>query len=192
MPPRSKVEKSPHYKEIVDLLLSGQSGRTVSKYLMDTYNEDIGYGSINTFKRNHLDIEAEVKTRELTKQKQQQLREKQEEQKQEAILERAEIESDVAVAKEEAITKLAQALHVIEFFINTYGEEVVITMMNDAEVKSDSKLNLLLKAIKYYLDFYKDDKPEVNINNQTLTTSFNKDKIRSILDAKRGANTRRD
>ena len=192
MPPRSKVEKSPHYKEIVDLLLSGQSGRTVSKYLMDTYNEDIGYGSINTFKRNHLDIEAEVKTRELTKQKQQQLQKKQEEQKQEAILERAEIESDVAVAKEEAITKLAQALHVIEFFINTYGEEVVITMMNDAEVKSDSKLNLLLKAIKYYLDFYKDDKPEVNINNQTLTTSFNKDKIRRILDAKRGANARRD
>ena len=166
MPPKSKVEKSPHYKEIVDLLLQGQSSRTVSDYLKNTYNEDIGYGAINSFRNKHLDIEAEVKTRELTR----------------SIQKRAEIEGDVEVAKEEAIHKLSQALHVLEFFFGTYGEEAIITMMKDAEVKSDSKLNLLLRAIKYYLDFYKDDKPECNITTPTFHDLMNDDLLRELTD----------
>ena len=184
MAPRSKVEKSPHYKEIVDLLLSGQSGRSVSKYLMDTYNEDIGYGSINTFKRNHLNIGLEVKTRELTKQKLQE--------NQDSLLERAEVESDVAVAKEGAINKLTQALHVLEFFFGTYGEEAVITLMKDAEVKSDSKLNLLLRAIKYYLDFYKDDKPECNITTPTFHDLMNTDLLMELTDDEYTGDTQTD
>lgn len=179
MPPRSKVKKSPHYKEIVELLLQGQSSRTVSDYLKNTYNEDIGYGAINRFKNEHLNIEAEVKTRELTRKKQEERqRELQENQKNEAILERAEIEADVEIAKEEAITKLAQALHVLEFFFSNYGEDVVIALMKDSEVKSDSKLNLLLKAIKYYLDFYKDDKIENNVNvKPTFHDLMNKEEL---------------
>lgn len=163
---KTKVEKSPHYKEIVELLLQGQSSRTVSNYLMKTYNEDIGYCAINSFRNKHLDISSEVRTRELTKQKQ----------------ERAELESDVENAKEGAINKLTQALHVLEFFFGTYGEESIINLMKDTEVKSDSKVNLLLRAIKYYLDFYKDDKPEYNINTQSFHELMNTDLLRELTD----------
>lgn len=86
------------------------------------------------------------------------------------------------VAKEEAIHKLTKALHVLEFFFGTYGEEAIITMMKDAEVKSDSKLNLLLRAIKYYLDFYKDDKPECNITTPTFHDLMNDDLLRELTD----------
>lgn len=186
---KTKVEKSPHYKEIVNLLLQGQSLRDISTYLKREYEEDISPSAIYTFKKKHLDIESEVKIRELTKRK---LDDKQEEQKQEAILEHAETESDVEVAKEEAIHKLTQALHVLEFFFGTYGEEAVITLMKDAEVKSDSKLNLLLRAIKYYLDFYKDDKPECNITTPTFHDLMNTDLLMELTDDEYTGDTQTD
>lgn len=192
MPPKSKVEKSPHYKEIVDLLLQGQSSRTVSDYLKNTYNEDIGYGAINSFRNKHLNIEAEVKVRELTKQKQQQLQKKQEEQKQEAILKHAEIESDVAVAKEEAISKLTQALHILEFFFGNYGEDAIIALMSDDDVKQDSKVNLLLRAVKYYLDFYKDEKSEVNVNVPSFHELLNEDLLQDLTDDEYTGNNGQD
>ena len=37
MPPKTKIEKSSHYKEIVDLLLQGKSSRDVSNYLKKQY-----------------------------------------------------------------------------------------------------------------------------------------------------------
>ena len=47
MPPKTKIEKSSHYKEIVDLLLQGKSSRDVSNYLKKQYGEDIGYTAIS-------------------------------------------------------------------------------------------------------------------------------------------------
>lgn len=37
MPPKPKVEVSPHYDEIIDLLLDGKSSREVSAYLKKEY-----------------------------------------------------------------------------------------------------------------------------------------------------------
>lgn len=201
MPPKSKVEKSLHYKEIVELLLQGQSTRTISDYLKNTYNEDIGYGAINRFRNNHLNIAYEVKVRELTKQKQQQQlqkkreeqkQKKQEEQKQEAIFERAEIGSDVVVAKEKAINKLTQALHILEFFFGNYGKDAIIGLMSDDDVKQDSKVNLLLRAVKYYLDFYKDEKAEVNVNVPSFHELLNEDLLEELTDDEYAGNNGSD
>ena len=56
MPPKSKVELSPHYNEIVDLLLSGNSGRYVSDYLLNEYDEKISYVALNNYKKNKLNV----------------------------------------------------------------------------------------------------------------------------------------
>lgn len=62
MPPKSAVELSPHRNEIDDLLLQGNSGRFVSKYLLNEYNESISHTAINRYKKNFLNVEEQAKT----------------------------------------------------------------------------------------------------------------------------------
>ena len=69
MPPKSKVESSIHYNEIVDLLLSGHSGRYVSDYLLNEYNEKISYKALNTYKKNKLNVKAAAKRKIIEKEK---------------------------------------------------------------------------------------------------------------------------
>ena len=60
MPPKPKVEVSPHYDEIIDLLLDGKSSREVSAYLKKEYGEVIGHNAISNYKRNHMKLEEKV------------------------------------------------------------------------------------------------------------------------------------
>ncbi|MBP5784223.1 MAG: hypothetical protein J6W16_01390, partial [Methanobrevibacter sp.] len=69
MPPKSKVELSIHYNEIVDLLLAGNSGRYVSDYLLNEYNEKISYKALNTYKKNKLNVKAAAKRKIIEKEK---------------------------------------------------------------------------------------------------------------------------
>ena len=69
MPPKSKVEQSIHYNEIVDLLLAGNSGRYVSDYLLNQYNEKISYKALNTYKKNKLNVKAAAKQKIIEKEK---------------------------------------------------------------------------------------------------------------------------
>ena len=57
---KSKVESSPHFEEIVQLLLAGKSGRQISTYLKEEYDEDIGFNAINVYRRNHINMEQRV------------------------------------------------------------------------------------------------------------------------------------
>ncbi|MGL6298666.1 MAG: hypothetical protein ACRC1M_05795 [Methanobacteriaceae archaeon] len=49
MPPKSKVEKSKHYNEILDMIKEGLSSRHISDYLKNQYGEVIGYRSISRY-----------------------------------------------------------------------------------------------------------------------------------------------
>lgn len=49
MPPKSKVEKSKYYNEIIDMIQEGLSSRHISDYLANEYNESIGYRSISRY-----------------------------------------------------------------------------------------------------------------------------------------------
>ena len=51
---RSKVETSPHFNEIVDLLVAGYSARYVSDYLSNEYNEKISHTALNNYKKANL------------------------------------------------------------------------------------------------------------------------------------------
>ena len=58
---KSKVESSPHYNKIVDLLVAGYSPRYVSNLLLDEYNEKISHATLNKYKKNNLNVKAAVK-----------------------------------------------------------------------------------------------------------------------------------
>ncbi|MBQ2654686.1 MAG: hypothetical protein IJF83_14120 [Methanobrevibacter sp.] len=77
---KNKVEKSPHYNEIIDLLVAGYSGRYVSSYLEDEYNEKISHAALNRYKKNKLNIKAAVKKKiiENEKEKQEKIKKSQE------------------------------------------------------------------------------------------------------------------
>lgn len=69
MAKKSKIETSPHFNEIVDLLLAGYSGRYVSDYLKNEYDEIISYKALNNYKKNKLNVKAAVKKKVIEKQK---------------------------------------------------------------------------------------------------------------------------
>lgn len=48
---KSKVEKSPHYNEILDMIKESISPRDISNYLKNEYNETISHTSINNFRK---------------------------------------------------------------------------------------------------------------------------------------------
>ena len=67
---KSKVETSPHYNEIVDLLVAGYSPRYVSDYLSNEYDEKISHNSLNRYRKNNLNVKAAVKQKIIEKEKQ--------------------------------------------------------------------------------------------------------------------------
>ena len=70
---KSKVETSPHYNEIVDLLVAGYSGRYVSDYLENQYNEKITHTTLNKYKKDKLNVKAAVRKKILEKEKEKQI-----------------------------------------------------------------------------------------------------------------------
>ena len=49
MPPKSKVEKSAHFNEILDMIEKSISPRHISDYLKNEYNESISHTAVNNF-----------------------------------------------------------------------------------------------------------------------------------------------
>lgn len=58
---KSKIESSPHYNEIVDMLVAGYSGRQVSDYLSNQYNEKITHATLNKYRKDNLNVKAAVR-----------------------------------------------------------------------------------------------------------------------------------
>lgn len=143
----NKIECSPHYREIVDLILQGESGRTISDYLKDNYNENISYSTINKYKRDNLNLEQEIKKRQI------------QHQQDEAIAEREDLEAAINDDIEAAIDKGLEALAVLDQFI-AQGGSIYDDLVNDPNVKSVDKARILNTAIKTRLDWIKstDDK----------------------------------
>lgn len=52
MPPKPAVMTSPYRKEIENMILEGKSSRYISGWLKE-HGETIGYGAINSYRKNH-------------------------------------------------------------------------------------------------------------------------------------------
>ena len=57
LPPKSKVEMSPHYFEIMEWHNEGMSSRSISLKLKNEYGEEIGHNAIARYMKNHINDE---------------------------------------------------------------------------------------------------------------------------------------
>lgn len=162
----SKIETSPHFNEIVDLLLTGHSGRHVSDYLKNEYNEKISHTTLSKYKKDNLDVKAHVKKNIL----------KREKAKQEAIKKQTDTEIKLNESFEAAVNYIDKDIKKLDNLICD-AEKVVIDIedynVTSAGDKYDpaKKIELQLKykklaldAIKTKHDILSDDSTTIDIN----------------------------
>lgn len=56
----SKVQMSPHFREIHQKLLLGESPRRISKWLKDEFDENIGYKAITSYRTKFIEVQTPV------------------------------------------------------------------------------------------------------------------------------------
>lgn len=178
---KSKVESSPHFEEIVDLLLQGESGRNVSAYLKNQYNEDIGFNAINVYRRKHIKLEDKVIS-EVDKR----LSEKTVKVASDKVDSLERIEENTNRVVEVTAVQLQGLLSVGANFPSDY--EAMKNAVHDPESKVSEKdvADMSWKANKLSLEFIKNQETNVEVNiENNLSTLFDNDKQRELLNAKR-------
>lgn len=184
---KSKVESSEHFNEIVDLLLAGFSGRYVSDYLLNEYDEKISHVALNNYKKTHLNVNAEVKKELIEKEKKKLQKKRSKDTKKEVNKEVAKEESltaatNIKLKDVENLDKLISEANDIEIELDNlkhYDENY--DPYKEQKLKLDYK-KLGLQAIKTKHDILKDDNTiDVNIN-QGLSELFDEDDILRFID----------
>jgi predicted transcriptional regulator len=176
MPPKSKVEKSPHFNEILDMIREGLSPRTISDHLKNEFNESISHTAINNYIK---------KIRSKTNQEYYKKKKQKEEKLDEVI--------DSEVANKEAVDEVIQKgvddLNVLDSIIEL-GEKLdldvskikpqfgpqggVIVSQLDVFYANIAAAKLVLKAVDSKSIKLKDepDPPTVNVFNNDLNSFF--------------------
>lgn len=163
---KSKVETSPHYNEIVELLVAGYSGRYVSDYLENEYGEKITHTTLINYKKNKLNVKAAVKKKIL--------------------------ENEIAKAEQKQVDKEVQAQETFEVAADYRFKDIqkLDDLISQAEsIKLDlderpwdedkydpykeqrNKLKLKelgLKAVKLKYELIDEDELNVNVNNENV------------------------
>lgn len=169
MPPKSKIEQSSHYNEIVDLLLAGNSGRYVSDYLLNEYNEKISYVALNNYKKNKLNIKAAAKKKILEKEKERLIKKN--------AKKAATIEAKAELSMEAATSYLTRNYERAEQFIESTADINIIQALEDYRKSPDfdearyldmkiKVQKLRLEHMKYETDLLEDNTLNVNVNNE--------------------------
>lgn len=182
----NKILSSPHFNEIHARLCEGESARGVSKWLKDTYDEKISHAALNTYNNECIDMEDKVKA---------EVNRRLETEANNAVIETP-IVQEKATQKVEAeiktrtiATETADVLEgmasVGKQFPELFEEMKVDAKKEDSKVTMSDVAKIALQSGKGYTDYFKNQDTNVEVNVNNLTASFNKDKIRSIVDAKR-------
>lgn len=172
---KSKVEKSPHFEEIVTRLSEGQSARSVSKWLENEYGEYISNAALSRYVRNTISMEDKVEA-ELNRRAEEKRKKLQEEKEKLQKEKKVQQEADKIEAAEEKVNTVAETIadnmskvaEVAANFIDDYEQT-----KRDAEdpevpkVTSKDVARLSLQANKIYAEYFKqeDNHVEVNIDN---------------------------
>lgn len=170
---KSKVETSPHYNEIVELLVAGYSGRYVSDYLENEYGEKITHTTLIKYKKNNLNVKAAVKKKILEKEK---------EKKQEPIKNPVQKEVDRELQAQETFEVAADyRFKDIQKLDDLISQAEAINIDLDERPWDEDKYdpykeqNLKLKMKKLGLDAIKlkyelvdEDELNVNVNNENI------------------------
>lgn len=166
MPRKSKVESSPHFEEIVELLLKGESGRSISNYLKDEYDEDIGFNAINVYRRKHIRMEERVEA-ELNRRAEE--KEKDDALTQRAVQKQADIKESVEQSSNSVASTIADNMSkvakVAANFVDDYDKAKRDAGNPDIKnVTYKDVANLSLQANKLYNEYFKQDETNFEIN----------------------------
>lgn len=170
---KSKVETSLHYNEIVELLVAGYSGRYVSDYLQNEYNEKISHVALNKYKKNNLNVKAAVKQKILEKEK---------EKKQKPINNAVQKEADKEIQAQETfelaadyrfkdIQKLDDLISQAEAINIDLDEQPYDPERHDLYKEQRNKIKLKelgLKAVKLKYELLDEDELNVNVQNENV------------------------
>lgn len=183
MAKRSKVETSPHYNEIVELLVAGYSGRYVSDYLEKQYDEKITHATLNKYKKNNLNIKAAVRRKIIEKEKE---KEKENNKALETASDAIEKEANKKIKAQETFEIAANYRYKDIQKLNnliTDAENVEIDLNNlhvdedkyDPYREQSLKIQykkLGLEALKMKYDLIEEDELDVNIHDDRPISSW--------------------
>lgn len=191
---KSKIEASPHFNEIVDLLLSGFSGRYVSDYLDTQYDESISHVSLNKYKKNNLNVKAGVRKKIME-------RKKQKKQEQSAKLTKSQRDKVTNEIAEQEINKQESYNNVVDFNVKNFDKIQNLVELSDRidllgalqdykysnDFDSEKYVELIIKIKKLGLDANKQimgmfDDNELNVNVNNLSDLFDEDEMRGIIE----------
>lgn len=171
---KNKVEESPHFNEIVKRLSEGESGRKVSAWLENTYNEKISFAALNRYKSKNIRMEDRVEA-ELNKRAKKKKKKPKKNKKVQAQTEKeVQRQADEKENAEETINSVAETIainmegvaSVAAQFPERFEEACKDAKDPDSNVTSKDVARLSLDANKLYNEYFKQDEPvEVNINN---------------------------
>lgn len=193
---KSKVETSPHYNEIVDLLVAGYTPRHVSNYLSNEYDEKISYVTLHKYRKNNLNVKAAVKQKIIEKEKNKRREKSQKESQKKAakaaekgIQQEAEKQFQAKESFEIAadyrfkdIKKLDEIISQAEAITIDLDEQPHDPEKHDPYKEQKNKLKLKelgLKAIKLKYELIDEDETTVNIVNEN--NDFDDDLIEELI-----------
>lgn len=187
MPPKSKIESSPHFNEIVDLLLAGQTTRFVSDYLLNEYNEKISHVALSKYKKNKLNVKAAAKKKIIEKEKQKLIKKN--------TKKAATKEAKAELSMEAATNYLTRNYERAEKFIESTQDINLIQALEDYKKSPDFdegkyldlkiKLQKLrLEYMKYETDLLEDNTLDVNVNSNNDDLFSDEDVMRFINESK--------
>ena len=174
---KGKIETSPHFNEIVDLLVAGYTPRYVSDYLLNEYNEKISYVTLNKYRKNNLNVKAAVRQK-IIEEERKKKKETAHKTAEKAIEKEAKKEIQAKESLEIATDYRFQDIKKLDNLINE-SEKIRIDLDNiqiDSEKYDPYKeINLKIKMKKLGLDAIKlkyemidEDELDVNIHDDRI------------------------
>ena len=152
------VDSSPHYLEILQMMLNKVSGRDIEQYLWDNYKEKISYSTLNKFKRDNADIAALIRQVEL--------QQKTIEDGKVNIVE-DKIERDNQ-AQEMIIKEINKGINVLNFIREGLEiadqQNLFETFFNDENTPLKEKIQVAIQLAKLDLDWLKSDDTNIDVN----------------------------
>ena len=190
MPPKSKVEKSPHFNEILDMIEKSISPRHISDYLKNEYDESISHTAINNFVKK-------IKSKTASEYyKQQKAKEKKKKAKVDEVVDKElankEALDDVVkkgVSDLEALDNIITEANKLKLDISNikpkYLENYCVNSEAEIEKLKIQAKRLAIQAVKTKSGILKDnpEPPDINVNINDLNNFFKKQREIAIKKA---------
>ena len=165
MPPKSKVEQSSNYNQILDWIGEGKSSRWISRELKNQFDESIGHVAISNNRKKNIVSEAieivDIQLKEEAKEKAAQEQEAKENKKQQVITDAAkrasETEAKIHGLAETTAKQYKGLLNVADNFEEDYYAMKNAVNDEDSIVIEKDVAEMSFKALKLAHDISKDD-----------------------------------